>query len=90
MDFIIELIAEILGEGAIEIIKCKKIPFIIRAIVFLMLSFIYLSIVGLMIYLTIKINSLISRIIIIIIALFLLSMYIYFIYKLVKDNQERK
>lgn len=83
MDFIFEIVGEILIEGAFEIISNKKIPKWIRYPILMFITLFYSLIVGTFIYLGLDFlkKSIITSLIIFLIAIFLIIMIVVVIIK---------
>ncbi len=88
MELLFEFLGEILFEGLGEIIKNKKISLWIRIPLFIIISLLYLGIMGLLLFIGIKAlkNNFIMGILLIILGLILLVIYLIFIYKFYKGT----
>ncbi|MDE5539563.1 MAG: hypothetical protein K2J20_03675 [Bacilli bacterium] len=88
MELLVEFIGEIILEGAVELIKSKKVPLGIRIFLILLVSGLYLGLVVVFLYLGIKglKDNIFISLIVIIMGLFILGLYVWFIYKLKKGT----
>lgn len=77
MDFILEIIFEILIEGCFEITEQKKAPIILRFICGLIVGLIYGGLIGLFLFLSIKNKSILLFLVTCFIALILLYAFIH-------------
>jgi len=88
MELLFEFLGELFFEGLIEIIKSKKISLWIRIPLFLIVSFFYISLILLMIYIAFKTfqSNVLHGILIGILAVLLIVIFIVFLYKLAKGT----
>lgn len=84
MDFVFELLFEIILEGCIEITEEKKVPLILRILCAVLLVLVYGGIIGMLLFVAISNQSLL----LLFIAVFvILIIPIAFVYKLLKKNK---
>lgn len=86
MDFILELLFEIILEGCIEVTEEKRVPVILRIICASLLILLYCGIVGILLFVAIENKSGLMLFITIFIALIFLFAFVYK-YREIKKNK---
>ena len=83
MDFVFELLFEIILEGCIEITEVKKVPLIFRILCALVLVVFYGGLIGILLFVAISNHSVLMFLVTALVALIVLAAFVYK-YKMIK------
>ncbi|MGN0771456.1 MAG: hypothetical protein ACI4MI_02595 [Christensenellales bacterium] len=95
MDFILELLAEIFFDGAIEFIKNPKFNFILRIIILILVSTLYIALIAFMAIVSVKATifpsniSTLGKVVLWLLLCLIVALFITFLVKLISALRNR-